>query len=203
MSDDGTVSAASYINNLAGSCYPEMVSGIECALSACLPLMEEVLTELRRDGAPFNMRSGSAAATVDPYALWEEEAYFKRTRGSDASDEQDDLQEDEFLEEYCENRLLIKPPRVLPFKPPVKLPPSAFASLRGRDLRVIVKLANIELTPQQPAYPGGTWHVEGEPQECIVATALVYYDSSNITPSALAFRRPVNAEEDWGGESTP
>ena len=203
VSDDGTVSAASYINNLDGSCYPEMVSGIECALSACLPLMEEVLTELRRDGAPFNMRSASAAATVDPYALWEEqEAYFKRTRGSDASDEQDDLarldilrmtSEDEFLEEYVENRLLIKPPRVLPFEPPVKLPPSAFATLRGRDLRVIVKLANIELTPQQPAYPGGTWHVEGEPQECIVATALVYYDSSNITPSALAFRRPVNA----------
>jgi len=73
-----------------------------------------------------------------------------------------------------------------------------FASLRGRDLRVIVKLANIELTPQQPAYPGGTWHVEGEPQECIVATALVYYDSSNITPSALAFRRPFNAEGDYG-----
>ena len=74
------------------------------------------------------------------------------------------------------------------------MPPAAFVSLRGRDLRVIVKLANIELTPQQPAYPGGTWHVEGEPQEGIVATALVYYDSSNITPSALAFRRPVNAE---------
>ena len=34
--------------------------------------------------------------------------------------------------------------------------------------------------------------MEGEPQECIVATALVYYDSSNITPSALGFRRPVD-----------
>ena len=72
VSNNGTVSAASYINNLNGSRYPEMVSGIERALSACLPLLEEVLTELRRDGAPFNMRSANPAATVDMYALWEE-----------------------------------------------------------------------------------------------------------------------------------
>ena len=51
VSNNGTVSAASYITNLNGSRYPEMVSGIERALSACLPLLEEVLTELRRDGA--------------------------------------------------------------------------------------------------------------------------------------------------------
>lgn len=31
-----------------------------------------------------------------------------------------------------------------------------------RGLQVIVKLANIELTPEQPEYPGGSWHVEGQ-----------------------------------------
>ena len=223
VSDNGTVSAASYINNLNGSRYPEMVSGIERALSACLPLLEEVLTELRRDGAPFNMRSANPAATVDMHALWEEEeAYFQRTRGKEGvdllrsaeknyADSQKRSYSHEWAQaaralesltgEYYRDRLLVNPPRVLPFEPPVKLPPAAFVSLRGRDLRVIVKLANIELTPQQPAYPGGTWHVEGEPQECIVATALVYYDSSNITPSALGFRRPLNAGEDYGSGS--
>ena len=34
-------------------------------------------------------------------------------------------------------------------------------SLKGRTLQVIVKLANIVLTPEKPHYPGGTWHVEG------------------------------------------
>jgi hypothetical protein len=31
-----------------------------------------------------------------------------------------------------------------------------------RPLQVIVKLANIELTPEKPEYEGGTWHVEGK-----------------------------------------
>ena len=34
-------------------------------------------------------------------------------------------------------------------------------SLKGRTLQVIVRLANIELTPERPKYPGGKWHVEG------------------------------------------
>lgn len=36
-----------------------------------------------------------------------------------------------------------------------------FASL-GRPLQVIVKLANIELTPEKPDYEGGSWHIEGK-----------------------------------------
>lgn len=32
-------------------------------------------------------------------------------------------------------------------------------------LQIIVKLANIHLTPEQPEYPGGSWHVEGQANE--------------------------------------
>ena len=31
-----------------------------------------------------------------------------------------------------------------------------------KTMQVIVKLANIELTPDKPDYAGGTWHVEGQ-----------------------------------------
>lgn len=58
-----------------------------------------------------------------------------------------------------------------------------------RGLQVIVKLANIELTPENPQYNGGSWHVEGQLNEHICATALYYYDSENITDSRLAFRQ--------------
>jgi len=34
-------------------------------------------------------------------------------------------------------------------------------SLKGRTLQVIVRLANIVLTPERPEYPGGKWHAEG------------------------------------------
>ncbi|MCJ1399937.1 hypothetical protein MMC11_003140 [Xylographa trunciseda] len=58
-----------------------------------------------------------------------------------------------------------------------------------RGLQVIVKLANIHLDPEKPEYMGGTWHVEGQMNEHICATALYYYDSQNITESRLAFRQ--------------
>lgn len=43
--------------------------------------------------------------------------------------------------------------------------PISFKELYGktkRPLQIIVKLANIELTPEKPKYAGGAWHVEGK-----------------------------------------
>ncbi|KAL2862716.1 DUF4246 domain-containing protein [Aspergillus lucknowensis] len=54
-------------------------------------------------------------------------------------------------------------------------------------LQVIVKLANIELTPERPEYGGGSWHVEGQLNERIYATAIYYYNSDNITENTLSF----------------
>lgn len=56
------------------------------------------------------------------------------------------------------------------------------------NLKVIVKLANIELTPEKPEYKGGSWHVEGTINEDIVATVLYYYDMDNIEESRLSFK---------------
>ncbi|KID84787.1 Armadillo-like helical [Metarhizium guizhouense ARSEF 977] len=63
-----------------------------------------------------------------------------------------------------------------------------------RRLQVIVKLANIHLTPERPSYDGGSWHVEGQLNEHICATALFYHDSDNITPSRLDLRTQANRE---------
>ncbi|RMJ25587.1 hypothetical protein PHISP_03556 [Aspergillus sp. HF37] len=62
-------------------------------------------------------------------------------------------------------------------------------------LQVIVKLANIELNPEKPDYDGGSWHVEGQLNEHICASAIYYYDSENITESTLAFRQRSNTED--------
>jgi hypothetical protein len=62
-----------------------------------------------------------------------------------------------------------------------------YVSLRGRTLKVIVKLANIVLTPEKPDYDGGAWHVEDMGNESIVATAIYYYSQANVTQSTLAF----------------
>ena len=36
--------------------------------------------------------------------------------------------------------------------------------LNGKTIQCILKLANIVLTPENPEYPGGKWHVEGQPR---------------------------------------
>ncbi|QGI69858.1 hypothetical protein CEK26_002190 [Fusarium fujikuroi] len=56
------------------------------------------------------------------------------------------------------------------------------------QIQVVLKMANIHLTPEKPRYDGGSWHVEGQLNEHICATALFYYDSDNITESRLSFR---------------
>jgi len=62
------------------------------------------------------------------------------------------------------------------FQPPGSLERTAYAFEDGKlkdeyrldlqkdfdGLQVIVKLANIHLTPEKPEYEGGTWHVEGQ-----------------------------------------
>jgi hypothetical protein len=84
-------------------------------------------------------------------------------------------------------------PRVTgPFvAPPARDAPGDADALAGRRLQVIVKVATIELTPDRPAYAGGTWHVEGCHNERIVATAIHYLECENVTPSRLAFREAV------------
>ncbi|KAK0441800.1 uncharacterized protein EV420DRAFT_1579637 [Desarmillaria tabescens] len=69
--------------------------------------------------------------------------------------------------------------------------------LNGRKLQVIVKLANILLTPEKPVYEGGSWHVEGMKNECIVSTGIYYYDQENISQSKLSFRVSVAEPESY------
>jgi hypothetical protein len=64
---------------------------------------------------------------------------------------------------------------------------------RDSGLQIIVKLASIELTPEKPHFPVGGWHVEGQMNESICATALYYLDSENITDNSLSFRMQTSA----------
>jgi hypothetical protein len=71
---------------------------------------------------------------------------------------------------------------------------------RESGLQIIVKMASIELTPEKPDFPAGGWHVEGQLNEYICATALYYLDSENVTSSSLSFRMqtPLEVNEDKG-----
>lgn len=66
---------------------------------------------------------------------------------------------------------------------------------RNYDIQVIIKYASIVLTPENPEYKGGVWHVEGMKNESIVASAIAYLRCENITTSCLAFRTMVDEPE--------
>lgn len=66
---------------------------------------------------------------------------------------------------------------------------------RDRGLQVIVKLASIELTPEQPKYAGGSWHVEGMMNEHIVATSILYYDVENVSEARISLRQNADLDE--------
>ncbi|KAL4954350.1 hypothetical protein BDW69DRAFT_163253 [Aspergillus filifer] len=66
------------------------------------------------------------------------------------------------LEQFYKNRR-VKAPDAGEFR--IRVPRNEVNFQRdfpGRNLQVIVKLANIELTPKKPRYEGGSWHIEGK-----------------------------------------
>eukprot|EP01048_Picozoa_sp_COSAG05_P011532 COSAG05_NODE_1092_length_5914_cov_16.615305_1_plen_803_part_00 len=89
---------------------------------------------------------------------------------------------------------LIQPctPAASDYVPPDPAPERLRVSLRGKGVQVITKIASIHLTPEQPRYDGGAWHVEGMVDDGIVATAICYFEQDNITESGLAFRAAVS-----------
>lgn len=93
----------------------------------------------------------------------------------DDSDNEDNHSEDTDSEDW-DTQSVIRPEPEAPFAP---LPSPPQFSLREeygkRGLQVIVKLANIELTPEKPQYDGGSWHIEGQlVTTCTVAARQVY-----------------------------
>ncbi|KAI9175940.1 hypothetical protein H9P43_006304 [Blastocladiella emersonii ATCC 22665] len=161
----GRAHFTSYINNLHPHDHPDLYGALADVFTAMVPLFERTLTRLRD---PFMRRINVTSND------W----YPPREDGEDED-------EDEEEREVVQPKVPTAPParhRLITDAAPDPV------SLRGHHLQVIVKLANIHLTPDNPKYPGGAWHVEGMENERIVATGLFYYDVCNITTSRLAFR---------------
>ncbi|KDQ58587.1 hypothetical protein JAAARDRAFT_193137 [Jaapia argillacea MUCL 33604] len=81
-------------------------------------------------------------------------------------------------------------PDPAPFSPSTTERRNEF-KLGGRTIQVIVKLVNIFLTPENPAFPGGDWLVQGLENEQIVAIGTYCYAHSNIGRSKVDFRTAV------------
>ncbi|KAL2835816.1 hypothetical protein BJY01DRAFT_65957 [Aspergillus pseudoustus] len=180
---DGECKIVSYINNLHPAKHRDLYGVIEQIMARAVGLWGISL-----------LRPGDIPRRIQ----YEDTDY--ETNGDDPEPEQEsDQDEDEYWDRHQEWRERRQPKQPEPgvFWPPWE---PRFESLnlekkfRNQGLQVIVKLANIELTPEKPLYEGGSWHIEGQLNERICATAIYYYDSENITSNSLSFRHRADTE---------
>ncbi|KAF8157169.1 hypothetical protein B0H34DRAFT_712558 [Crassisporium funariophilum] len=180
----------SYINNLHPLTQKPLYDVVSRLITASIPLWDLTLVLLASKAFHRDRRIDYTSCEYNP----------DPGRGPQAEGPQRREDED-FNDFYYRRQEWIESVRkvVLPepsLFEPMETPP--MFSLRNkygkRGLQVIVKLANIELTPENPEYSGGSWHVEGQLNEHIVATSLYYYSCNNITPSSLSFKQQCDPE---------
>ncbi|BDD57675.1 hypothetical protein MAP00_003021 [Monascus purpureus] len=175
FTEEGGCRIASYINNLHPQKNRGLYGVIERILAQTIPLWDVVLTHVENE-----------YKRIEYYQV----NYLDHPEPEPVQDDGDD-----YWERYSEreSRRPIEIPEPDEFEPS-QVTPCKKINLRERfaetGLQVIVKLANIELTPEKPEYDGGSWHVEGQLNEHICASAVYYYDIENITE-----RRMVEGEQ--------
>ncbi|BGP63401.1 hypothetical protein NBRC10512_000259 [Rhodotorula toruloides] len=171
---EGNVTILSYINNLHRVRHARLYPILAGVFERFIPLFEGVLSDLQQ---PPPRR-----IAVD----WQVSSTW--------FGEEPDWQDEEAYEKWEETKQITLPePEPFSMPNPV-IPPPAFP-LKGRKLHVIVKLANIHLTPEKPEYAGGVWHVEGMQNEAIVASGIYYFALENIGESKLSFRGTFDESE--------
>ncbi|CDO73346.1 hypothetical protein BN946_scf185008.g109 [Trametes cinnabarina] len=183
----GEVDALGYINNVHPEYHRELKDIVTSLLARFVPLFERVLSDVLSPPRPL-------AVKPNPGTWYSHvEADDPTSQERDDDDEDDDEAFDRRMDEYLRTKQWPLIPDPEPFTPPSE-EGRIELNLKGRTLQVIFKLANIVLTPENPRYEGGAWHVEGMANERIVATGIYYYACDNITPSDLDFRQTVGKD---------
>jgi hypothetical protein len=197
---EDSVKITSYINNLQPRKHKGLYQTLERVIAKVIPIWNTTLRSMEHEFRKHQR-----------IELDEEEIPWKNAEGERTQGENEDEDEaDELDDEWIRNNRTLIPPEPKSFESgnwikkdwtdtDIKTAPSTnlrkdFAQY---GLQVIVKLTNIHLTPEKPDYEGGTWHIEGQLNEHICASALYYYDSCNIMDSHVSFRGAVNTELFW------
>ncbi|CAH0018113.1 unnamed protein product [Clonostachys rhizophaga] len=213
ISTDGAAKIASYINNLHPIHHADMYPIIERFIEKALPAWDIVYrwpTEF--DTQRLTTSKVRLMCTTKDLCHGRNQCRASTRPLNDGEPERDEDEEweDGYEEsvrgqldrEWFERTHRPDVPDVDPTKGTVRLTADhvkkrGFFNSASR-IQVIVKLANIHLNPNNPKYEGGAWHIEGQLNEHICATALFYYDSDNITECHLAFRTRADRENLMG-----
>ena len=159
------VRATSYINNLHPNYHQELYAIIEQVVARAIPLWNRTLSRPTFPSPRVELPQGS----------W---GYAEHPDEPELIDGENDDEYDNRYQAWSESRIVVQP-EPGDFKPPAEAPDDhdghtaetsqvePLVDLRKQfgKLQIIVKLANIHLTPEKPSYAGGSWHVEGQANE--------------------------------------
>ncbi|XHF98624.1 hypothetical protein AWENTII_002171 [Aspergillus wentii] len=193
--DSNDCRIVSYINNLHPHKNGGLYDIIQQIITRTIPLWNATLTPVL-DSLYFS-NNRIEYTYVDCSRGNTPEPTQKRIFHSDGGSETDESDQDDFWDRLrdWEHSRPVRPPGIGAFRPLIgddKEKVDLQTAFKDTGLQVIVKLANIELTPEKPHYAGGSWHVEGQLNEHICATAIYYYSNDNITTNTLCFRQRLN-----------
>ncbi|KAH6627525.1 hypothetical protein F5144DRAFT_652147 [Chaetomium tenue] len=212
--EDGSVRFTSYINNLHPQKHANTYRLLERLIETVIPAWESVLSgkattdsndapdRLKYPPAVNRSNENDVWGEVDPAFIAEYEAKHGgisvdaiRRYGDEDDDNLDNLERDSPVLKWGSLRdpVLMEP---LDFEPYTYTVEQRFRErFKETGLQVIVKMASIELTPEKPKFPKGHWQIEGQLNEHIVATALYYLDSENVTASGISFRMATDPDQ--------
>ncbi|KAL1840395.1 hypothetical protein VTJ49DRAFT_521 [Mycothermus thermophilus] len=222
--EDGTVRFTSYINNLHPKKHADTYRLIEKLIDIAIPAWESVCSvraiidgtneDQQRLDYPPPIDHGEEDQYFEPFdpetlaAIEAKDGPYEAQWGMDPEYLMDDEVEAEMEDEEAKMERKRQRIKWRELRDPILMEtkewrPMKFTILqrlrekfKDTGLQVIVKMASIELTPEKPTFPAGGWHIEGMMNEHIVATALYYIDSENITDSHLSFRMATNPEQE-------
>ncbi|OMJ22468.1 hypothetical protein AYI70_g2857 [Smittium culicis] len=198
IDSNGKAKILSYINNLHPDIHKELYTTLEKVFERFIPLINSTLT----DSISTNLNNYRERISESAYFNESFDEFAKRICISEGilSDDQklevtgdiedfrvEDELADEVYDRYDQEKI-VEPPKDIIFDPTRISDCQKQINLNNTRLQVIVKLANIILTPDNPKYEGGVWHVEGMQNENIVSSSIYYYDQENISESQLDLR---------------
>ena len=193
FSDDNDVLITSYINNLHPVDHADLYSALQRCIAKAIPLWDRTLSSTY---VPLKPRIDMKMTKYDYPQGRDPPDDFMRPGSDDIGETSvSDYQRRHQWERSTRVLIHPEPGRYNSSERSVEAKINLRKQFKDTGLQVIVKLANIELSPDKPEYEGGSWHIEGQLNERICASALLYYDSENITENFLAFRQSVEDDE--------
>jgi hypothetical protein len=139
--------------------YKDLYSIIEKIIACTIPLWNLTLTPLNAHNI-----GDSFCPRINYYGEYDPDpANLPESEGPQREDDEDEDAYYERWEQWIKDTRKAKQPEPNSFEPFIPVDEVDLRRDHGKTgLQVIVKLANIHLTPEKPRYSGGSWHVEGQ-----------------------------------------